>query len=201
MKSKSILATLLLFTVLLFAMLTTQSNASGTRDAAIIDVKPSVNKAYVGETVNINVTVKNNGTDPDTFDITAYYGNITANYTITTQSTPTLAPGENTTLTFSWNTLGVQPCQNYTIKANCTLPEDPNQADNEFVDDKVKIKMFADINGDGVVDIKDLVLLTKAFGSLPVHSRWNPDADLNNDEKVSIIDLMLVLKNFGKTCL
>ena len=61
--------------------------------------------------------------------------------------------------------------------------------------------LIGDINRDGRVDIKDLVLLANAFGSLPGHPRWNPDADLNNDEKVSIIDLMLVLKNFGKTCL
>jgi hypothetical protein len=201
MKSKSVLSTVLLFAVLTFAMVTLQASASVTRDIAIIDVRPFVGRAYVGETVAINVTVKNMGTDPDAFDITAFYGNMTANYTITTLPTPTLNPGENTTLTFHWSTIGVKPCQNYTIKANCTLIGDPTPDDNEFVDGKVKINMFADINGDGVVDIKDIVLLTKAFGSQPGHPRWNPDADLDNDDKVSIVDLMLVLKNFGKTCL
>jgi hypothetical protein len=201
MKSKSVLATILVFTVLTFAMITLQASANGTRDVAIIDVKPFVNKAYVGETVDINVTVKNMGTASDAFNVTAFYGNMTANYTIATILTPTIAPSENTTLTFSWNTTGVKPCQNYTIKANCTLVGDPTPDDNEFVDGKVKINMFADINGDGIVDIKDIVLLTKAFGSQPGHPRWNPDADLNNDGKVSIVDLLLVLKNFGKTCL
>jgi hypothetical protein len=200
MKSKPVLAIFLLLMALTFAIATLRVSAQ-TRDVAITSVTPSVNKAYVGWVVAINVTVKNNGEDSDQFEVTAFFGNETGNYTIDTMLTPLLPSGESITLTFSWDTAGVQPCQNYTIKANCTLPEDPTQGDNEFVDDKVKINMFADINGDGKIDIKDVVLLTKAFGTYPGLPRWNPDADLNNDGKISIIDLVHVMKNFGKTCL
>jgi parallel beta-helix repeat protein len=58
--------------------------------------------------------------------------------------------------------------------------------------------IIGDINRDGTVDIKDLVLFVKAFGSYPTHTRWNPKADLNNDEKVDIKDLVLVIKHFGE---
>lgn len=56
-----------------------------------------------------------------------------------------------------------------------------------------------DVNGDGVVDIYDVVTVSIAFGSYPGHTDWNPDADLNNDNAVDIYDVVLVATNFGKT--
>ena len=141
MKSKPVLAIFLLLMALTFAIATLQTSAQ-TRDVTIMSVTPSVSKAYVGQTVAINVTVKNNGSDLDGFNVTAFFGNASGYYLIGMLST-SLEPGENTTLTFNWKTTGVQPCQNYTIKANCTLPEDQNQGDNELVDDKVKMHACA----------------------------------------------------------
>jgi hypothetical protein len=59
--------------------------------------------------------------------------------------------------------------------------------------------IIGDINGDGKVDIQDLILFIKAFGSYPTHPRWNPDADFDSDSKIDIKDLIQLLKNFGKT--
>jgi hypothetical protein len=71
-------------------------------------------------------------------------------------------------------------------------------------DGEIKIKGYVigipgDLNHDGKVDVKDLVLFVKAFGSFPGHPRWNPDADINGDNKVNIIDLIMLKKNFGKS--
>jgi len=55
-----------------------------------------------------------------------------------------------------------------------------------------------DINRDGKVDIKDLVLLIKAFGSIPGQPRSNRGADINHDGKVDIKDLVLTIKGYGK---
>jgi len=73
-------------------------------------------------------------------------------------------------------------------------------------DGQIKIKGYVigipgDLNHDGKVDVKDLVLFTKAFGAFPGHPRWNPDADLNGDNKVNIIDLIMLKRNFGKSIL
>jgi parallel beta-helix repeat protein len=65
--------------------------------------------------------------------------------------------------------------------------------------DVIRVRMLGDINMDGKVDIQDLVLFIKAFGSYVTHPRWNIEADLNNDHKVDIQDLVLLIKNFGKT--
>jgi len=56
-----------------------------------------------------------------------------------------------------------------------------------------------DLNGDGKVNITDIYIAAKAFGSVSGHPRWNPKADMNKDNLVNIIDLFLIVMNLGKT--
>lgn len=58
--------------------------------------------------------------------------------------------------------------------------------------------LIGDINGDGKVDIQDLVLVIRHYGSYPEHPDWNPDADVNGDGLVDIQDLVLVIKHYGE---
>ena len=53
-------------------------------------------------------------------------------------------------------------------------------------------QVIGDINGDGVVDIIDLVLIASLFGT-----EGENDADVNGDGVVDIIDLVLVANAFG----
>jgi hypothetical protein len=62
------------------------------------------------------------------------------------------------------------------------------------------VTTIGDINGDCKVDVKDLVLVIKYFGSYPGKENWNPNADINFDNKVDIKDLVLVNKYFGTYC-
>jgi len=48
------------------------------------------------------------------------------------------------------------------------------------------------LNGDEKVDMKDMVIVAKAFGSYPSHPRWNIIADLNCDNVVGMKDIVLV---------
>jgi hypothetical protein len=57
----------------------------------------------------------------------------------------------------------------------------------------------ADINGDGIVDIYDAILLAKAFDSVSGQPNWNPYADINGDNIVDIYDAIILASNFGKT--
>jgi parallel beta-helix repeat protein len=56
-----------------------------------------------------------------------------------------------------------------------------------------------DINRDGVVNSKDLILFSQAYGSTPSSPKWNPNADMNNDKVIDIRDLKIISKNYGKT--
>lgn len=54
-----------------------------------------------------------------------------------------------------------------------------------------------DINGDGIVDIFDLVLVCKAYGSVVGEPEYNPDADLNQDGLVDMRDVAAVCRHWG----
>lgn len=56
-----------------------------------------------------------------------------------------------------------------------------------------------DLNGDGLVDVKDIAMVGKAFGSGPSDANWMIQADMNQDSMIDIRDVALIAKNFGKT--
>jgi PKD repeat protein len=72
-------------------------------------------------------------------------------------------------------------------------------SEGEWSTKEVTLKILpsrADLNEDGRVDIYDLYLLCRAYGSYPDHERWNAAADMNGDGKVNIIDAALIAKSF-----
>ena len=167
------------------------------RDIAVIHVNPSMTTVYEGWTVNITVIVKNEGDLSETFDVTAFYDNTT----IDTLTVNDLASGENTTIIFEWNTHGLFPCQNYTLRAEAEpVPYETDLSDNIYFDGAVKIKLVGDINGDGIVDIFDLAAAALAFSSSPGDPNWNPDTDLDQNGIIDIFDIVRITMNYGRTC-
>jgi uncharacterized protein (DUF2141 family) len=61
----------------------------------------------------------------------------------------------------------------------------------------VTVRIPGDINGDGIVDMRDMKIVQDAFGSVPGNPRWNPIADLNGDGRVDMLDLFIVQKHYG----
>jgi Ca2+-binding EF-hand superfamily protein len=57
---------------------------------------------------------------------------------------------------------------------------------------------MGDVNGDGRVDLKDIALVARAFGSTPTSPNWNPAADINGDGIVNMQDIAIVARNFGQ---
>jgi thermitase len=58
--------------------------------------------------------------------------------------------------------------------------------------------ILGDINGDGTVDLKDLVLMTCAYGSTPGCTNWGANADLDGNGRVSLTDLVTVATRYGQ---
>ncbi len=169
-----------------------------TRDVAVIHVEAYPNMVYPGRTVNITVTVANIGDLTETFNVTAYYDDDP----IETKTVTDLAPGQNCSLIFTWNTSGLEPCNNYTIKAEATqVPYEVSLEDNIFIDGDVKIKMIGDINGDDIIDIYDVVAVASIYGSREGDPDWNPEADLAPEWGViNIYDLVTLTSRYGQTC-
>jgi hypothetical protein len=62
----------------------------------------------------------------------------------------------------------------------------------------VRINIMGDVNSDDKVDMKDIAVLAKAFGSFPGHKRWCPLADINGDNKIDIFDIACDLQKLRK---
>jgi hypothetical protein len=161
-------------------------------DVAITSVSPSSTRANRGETISISVVVQNQGDRNATFVINCY-----ANKTAVGSKTITLANGTSTTLAFSWNTTGIDYGK-YTIGAEASVVSgEIDTADNVYTDGKVTVTFPGDVNGDFTVNIEDLILLNKAYGSTPTSPNWNQYADIDKDNIVNVLDLLLLGRKYG----
>lgn len=96
-----------------------------THDIAVTSINVSPTTAKIGESITINVTLTNEGSFTETFNVTTYHnGNI-----IETRTDISLDPGASTTETFTWNTAEAS-VGSYTIKAEAIIDTDLDIVDN-----------------------------------------------------------------------
>jgi hypothetical protein len=166
-------------------------------DVAVTNVTVCCGATIVheGQTVCINVTVKNEGDVTETFDTTAYY-DTTPIQTIEF----TLTPGETNSTCFSWNTTDLTEYLNYTISATAHLASDIDPSDNTYTYGDVLLVHTGDINGDCKVNVKDIFAIAKAFGSECGEPKYDPNCDVNCDGKINVKDIFATAKNFGYEC-
>jgi uncharacterized protein (DUF2141 family) len=165
-----------------------------TYDLAVTELKTS--KAVVGRgfPTQINVTVVNEGTLPNTMLKVAAYANTTLIGTQTIQSLPN---GTGTTLTFNWDTTNFT-MGNYTITSYAIpILGETDTSNNILTNGTVKVTIPGDLNGDGVVDVSDFGILQRAWGSSPGMSNWDPRADINGDGVVDLTDFGIMQMNWG----
>lgn len=171
-------------------------------DVAITDIQPAFTLPSQGQTVPINVTAKNKGDFTETFTVTCYI-----NSTLIGSQGVTLGAGASTTLTFQWDTATFSAGKYIARASASSVPGEniANTFDNTLQDDEVvRVRLPGDVDVDGDVDIADLSLITKAFGSDPNRpegtdrGQWNPNADINNDNRVDVVDLYIAATNYGR---
>jgi cytochrome c biogenesis protein CcdA len=88
-----------------------------------------------------------------------------------------------------------------TLMSDSVISYVPVRVDDSCTASVVVNPLKGDINGDGVVNILDLINVGSAFGSYPGHPKWNPLADLKKDNKINVLDLSTVGINYGKEAL
>lgn len=219
MKEKPFVASLvLMFVVLCLAFQASVVKASDVHDVAVtgITLFPG-SHLHLGISVSANVTVENQGTVEESFNVTLYAGNSTHNFTIQILPVSHLEPGTNITLTFEWKLILFPPIRimifpppwdprevmrryvNLTAEAS-VVDGEVDTSDNVYVDGLIDVVWMApDVNGDGIIDMKDIGAIAKAFGSYPGHPRWNPFADFNQDGKIDMKDISPTARIFGKS--
>ena len=169
------------------------------RDVAIIEVSFSNYRPKQGvDNVAITVVVLNNGTIPETFDVTIA---VATGSPITVLNVFDLGVGSNAILTYDWNTSEV-PIGTCTITASATVvPSDIDPANNEESRLLTVISPTGpdtDLNGDGRVDMVDIAMVAHAFGTHEGDARWTLVADINGDGRVDMVDVATVARDFGK---
>jgi hypothetical protein len=98
-----------------------------THDIAVISVTPSSTSMTVGDTVDITVVVKNNGTVDEGFDVAVYYDydeRFQGERVIATESVTSLEANGDKSLTVQWNTTKV-PAGEHVLAA--LVPEVPGE--------------------------------------------------------------------------
>jgi len=96
------------------------------RDVAILSVVSSSSSVRVGDTFDINVTVRNKGNCAESFNVTVYYDSTA----ISSCHVDSLEPNVETTLVFHWDTQKITE-GNYTISASAdTVPQEIDTDDN-----------------------------------------------------------------------
>jgi hypothetical protein len=166
-------------------------------DAAATAVTLSKTIVGKGYSISINVTVANQGSYAETFNVTIY-ANTTSINTFTNVS---LLSGNSVTLTFTWNTTGFAK-GNYTISAYAwPVQNETDLADNNCTDGWVMVTWQGDLTdkdhltppggvSDGKVDENDLWYFCAAFiDYYKIPSRLDPNCDFDNNHKIDEDDL------------
>jgi hypothetical protein len=179
------------------------TSPSGVHDVAVTNVitsktgclpRPTVGQGY---NVIVNVTVENQGTFAETFDVSAHAATMPPEILIGTQSV-TLNPGENTIVTFTWNTAGVA-YGNYSISGSAAIvPGEIDTSDNRLPDGYALVVIPGDIDGNGKVELADLVRMANAYGSTLGDPKWNPNSDIDGNKKVGLSDLVILAQHYGQ---
>ena len=122
-------------------------------DVAVTDVQCSPPQVYVGQPVSISVSVQNEGTTSETFNVSVY-ANVTLIGTLLVADLPA---GDDTTLPLTWNTAGT-PKGNYTTKATAhPVLDEVDVTDNTYLDGTVNIMTRPDVSVTSVVCSKTVV--------------------------------------------
>jgi hypothetical protein len=204
LKGKCALALLPLLLIPLFAELEA-GVASEVHDIAItgVTVWPVLT---LPSYVNVNVTVENQGTSHETFNVTLRADNLT----VASTRVIDLPPGSNETLKLKcdlfpyravifpppWSLVGPMIANVSVVAEASAVAGEADTLDNVCVGEAVSITWWCvDLNGDGRINILDLAIMAKAFGNGGFRPLW---LDIDGDGQITILEIACVARAFGR---
>ena len=162
-------------------------------DIAVTTVAASKTVIGQGYVASLNLAYENLGNKIEGFNASVW-----ANGTLIDSQYVVLAKEDPFTVNFAWNTTGFA-YGNYTISAYALpISSETNTASNSCTG-SVIVTVPGDIDGNGIVNMADVVALLYAFGSTPGKPNWNPNCDIEGNGRIDMSDVIIALRNFGKT--
>jgi parallel beta-helix repeat protein len=165
---------------------------TGIHDVAVRSISTSKTVVGRGYNLRINVTVTNQGSSTETFDVMVYANSIVIN----TFTGVTISTRASTTLIFTWDTTAFTEAS-YTISAVASqVLDETDTADNTLIDGTVKVTIRGDITGDFYVNIQDAALLGANWQKRVPPAPAN--VDINDDGVINIQDAAWIGLNWQK---
>lgn len=146
----------------------------------------NTSKTVVGQGYNLpfNVTILNAGFTNETFNFT-----VLGNTTMITRTNVDVSNGTLATLNLLWNTTGLG-LGKYVMSVFLG---------DVSVTTSIVVTIPGDIDGNFKVQLRDLVILAKAYGSKLGDSNWNPNADINGNGIVGLSDLVILALHYEQS--
>jgi hypothetical protein len=166
---------------------------SFVHNVAVSDVVLSQSTVYQEENLSIEATVWNYGDYNETSTVACYI-----NSTLLDSQTISLNATAAEIVVFTWNTSGVAR-GNYLIKVNVSEVDGEYYLGDNTLATIVRVKMLGDVDDNGLVNVADVFMLAKAYGSGSGDPNWNEEADMNGDDLVDSVDLFALSGNYGGT--
>ncbi|MBS7281500.1 MAG: hypothetical protein KIH09_16915 [Candidatus Freyarchaeota archaeon] len=166
-----------------------------SHDIAVTNVTPLKTVVGQGYTMNINVTVENQGYYMETFTLTVY-----ANETAIATQILTLGGGDCPICGIEWNVPSDFPKGNYTIWAYAVpVLGEIDTADNTFTDGWVFVTIPGDVDANNLVNMLDLYYIALTYGTTPPNPNYNPNHDIDNNGIINMLDLYIAALHYGQT--
>jgi hypothetical protein len=139
--------------------------------------------------IRINVTVVNEGFYPETFNLTLYANDSGA--------TATFVIMDDCSANITYEVWGFIP-GTYILRAYVWPAKgETNESDNTFVDGTIRAIVLGDVDGDGDVDILDVVLISRIYAVKQGEPSFDPRSDLDGDGAITILDLVMCTGHYG----
>ena len=162
-------------------------------DVAVVSVEPIRTAVGEGYNLSIGVTVQDFGVFNETFNVTAY-----ANATLIGAQTVTLASAEEAHLLLTNSTVSMTIGE-YTLNATAgPVPGQTDTTDSNLTGGNVSVTIPGDVDGNFKVNMNDIVLMLRAFGSTTGMPNYNANCDTTDSGKVDMADVIIALYDFGQ---
>jgi len=144
-------------------------------------------------TRNYNIISRNlSGNPMENVELTLF----DQNYTVVWSGLTDISGTANFNITFSDN--------NYTdtLRLEAVKGDFVGAMNVSFLSDTpivLTMRYYTDLNGDGKINIQDLFIVARAYGTKERDENYNPIADLDGNKEINIKDLYEVAEDYGKT--
>ncbi len=168
-------------------------------DVAVFSVthNPDTTVIYRGANVTIEIVAQNQGTKSESIQVYFFLNSIQ----IDSQGPIHISAGQLKPRTFTWNTTGFA-YGDYTLKGVVgTVVGEVDIPDNTYINGVVTLTLPGDVNGDRIVDIFDIGIISAHWYPGPPVGPLGYDAnsDINGDGAVDIFDVGIASANWGQS--